>query len=132
LSEKPKRRLLDQVGGAPTFVAAGCQITGDIESPGPVVVCGAVRGDGRVGGTLSMATGSVWEGEVHAQHGVIAGRVSGKLIVAGKLEIGASAVIRADVTARSIALAKGAVIDGAVQVTSGEPIVQFDEKRGAS
>jgi cytoskeletal protein CcmA (bactofilin family) len=132
LSEKPKRRLQDQLGAAPTFVAAGCQITGDIESPGPVVVCGAVRGDGRVGGTLNMATGSVWEGEVHAQHGVIAGRVSGKLIIAEKLEIGSSAVIRADVTARSIALAKGAVIEGAVRVTSGEPIVQFDEKRGES
>lgn len=132
MSDKPKRRLLDQIGGAPTFVAAGCRITGDLETPGPVVLCGTVRGDGKIGGALSMATGSVWEGEVHAQRGVIAGRVSGKLIVAEKLEIGASAVIRADVAARSIALAKGAIIEGAVQVTSGQPIVKFEEKRGAS
>ena len=132
MSEKPTRRLLDPVGGAPTFIAAGCRITGDLETPGPVVVCGTMRGDGKIGGALSMATGSVWEGEVHAQHAVIAGRISGKLIVAEKLEIGASAVIRADVVARSIALAKGAIIEGAVRVTSGQPIVKFEEKRGAS
>jgi cytoskeletal protein CcmA (bactofilin family) len=53
-------------------------------------------------------------------------------MVAGKLEIGSSAVLRADVVARSIAIAKGAVVEGAMQVTSGEPIVKFEEKRGAS
>jgi cytoskeletal protein CcmA (bactofilin family) len=63
---------------------------------------------------------------------VIAGSISGKLIVAEKLEIGSSALVRADVVARSITLAKGAVIEGAVQVTSGQPIVRFEEKRGAS
>ena len=31
--------------------------------------------------------------------------------------------------ARSIAVARGAVIDGAVTVTSGEPVIQFEEKR---
>src|SRR5471030_2431793 len=131
MSDRPKRRLLDKLGGAPTFVAEGCRITGDIETPGAVVVCGTVRGDGKIGGALSMATGSAWEGEVHARHAVIAGSISGRLMVAEKLEIGSSAVIRADVVARSIALAKGAVIEGAVQVTSGQPIVKFEEKRGS-
>jgi cytoskeletal protein CcmA (bactofilin family) len=39
-------------------------------------------------------------------------------------------VIRGRVSARSIAMARGATIDGDVIVTSGEPIVQFEEKRG--
>ena len=47
------------------------------------------------------------------------------------VEVGATAVIRADIVARSIAVAKGAVIDGVMTVTSGEPVVQFEEKRGA-
>jgi cytoskeletal protein CcmA (bactofilin family) len=132
MSEKPKRRLLDQVSGTPTFIAAACRISGDLETPGPVVVCGTVRGDGKIGGALHMASGSVWEGEVHAHHAVIAGHIRGRLIVAQKLEIGSSAVLRADLTARSIALAQGALIEGAVQVTSGEPVVKFEEKRGGS
>ena len=55
MSETPKRRLIDQIGVSPTFVAEGCHLTGDVETGGPLVVLGAIRGDGRVGGALSMA-----------------------------------------------------------------------------
>jgi cytoskeletal protein CcmA (bactofilin family) len=132
MSVTPKRRLLDLVGAAPTFIAAGCRVTGDIETAGAVVVCGTVRGDGKIGAALSMARDSAWEGEIHALHAVIAGAITGKLIVAEKLEIGSSAVLRADIVARTIAIAKGAVVEGAMQVTSGKAIVEFEEKRGAS
>ena len=62
---------------------------------------------------------------------MIAGKITGKLVIEEKLEIGSTAVIRADIVARSIAIAKGALIDGTVTVTSGQPVVQFEEKRGA-
>lgn len=132
MSDTPRRRLIDQVADAPTFVAEGARLTGDLEAPGPLVVCGAVRGDGRVGGTLRMSVSAQWEGEIHAAAAVIAGRVTGRLVVEDKLEVGATAVIRADVVARSIAIAKGAVIEGALTVTGGEGIVEFEEKRAAS
>jgi cytoskeletal protein CcmA (bactofilin family) len=131
MSETLRRRLIDQIGSAPTFVAEGSRLTGDLEAAGPLVVCGTIRGDGRVGGALHMAATATWEGEVHARAAVIAGKIIGKLVIEEKLEIGSSAVIRADIVARSIAIAKGAVIDGTVTVTSGQPVVQFEEKRGA-
>lgn len=131
MSTDVKRRLMDQIGDSPTFVAEGARLTGDVESAGPLVVCGAIRGDGRVGGALRMATTAEWEGEIHAQAAVIAGKITGRLVVEDKLEVGATAVIHADIVARSIAVAKGAVIDGAVTVTSGEPVVRFEERRGA-
>ena len=124
-----RRRILDQIGNAPTFVAPGSRLTGDLETLGPLVVCGAVQGDGRIGGALSMAAGSEWQGEVHAQTAVIAGHLSGRLVVDEKLEVGATAVIQADIVARTICIAKGAVIEGAVTVTSGQPVIRFDEKR---
>jgi cytoskeletal protein CcmA (bactofilin family) len=129
MSPPPKRRLIDQIGESPTFVSEGSRLTGDLEAAGPLVVCGTVRGDGRVGGALHMAATAEWEGEIHARAAVIAGKITGKLVVEGKLEVGTTAVLRADIVARSIAVARGAVIDGAVTVTSGEPIVEFDEKR---
>jgi cytoskeletal protein CcmA (bactofilin family) len=129
MSDLPKRRLIDQLGSSPMFVAEGCRLTGDVETGGALVVCGAIRGDGRVGGALSMSARSEWEGEIHAQAAVIAGRISGKLVVEHKLEVGATAVIQADIVAGSIAIAKGAVIDGEVTVTSGAPIVRFEERR---
>jgi cytoskeletal protein CcmA (bactofilin family) len=127
--EPPKRRLLDQIGESPTFVAPGSRLTGDLETDGPLVICGAVRGDGRIGGALSMAAGSEWHGEIHARAAVIAGRITGRLVVEEKLEVGASAVIRADVVARTVAIARGAIIEGAVTVTSGEAVTRFEERR---
>ena len=132
MSDAPKRRLIDQLGVSPTFVAEGCRFTGDVETTGPLVVCGTIRGDGRVGGALSMAATSAWEGEIHAEAAIVAGRITGKLVIERKLEVGATAVIRADIVAGSIAVAKGAVIDGEVTITSGQPIVRFEEKRRRS
>jgi len=129
MTDAPKRRLLDQLGGSPTFVAEGCRLTGDVETPGPLVVCGSVRGDGQIAGMLNMAAKSEWHGEIRAQRAVIAGTVVGTLSIEDKLEIGASAVVRARVSARTIAIAKGAVVDGEVTVTSGQPVVSFQEKR---
>ena len=131
MSDQPKRRLLDEIGTSPTFVAEGCVLTGDLEANGSLVVCGSVRGDGHIGGALRMAASATWTGEVHARFGIIAGKVTGKLVIAEKLEIGATAVIRADVTARSIAVAKGAIIEGQVTITSGESVIEFEEKRHA-
>lgn len=127
-----RRRMLDELGDSPTFVAPGSRIAGDLETLGPLVVCGSVQGDGRVGGALSMAAGSEWNGEVHAQAAVIAGRLTGRLVVDEKLEVGATAVIQADVVARTIAIARGAVIEGAVTVTSGQPVLRFEERRRPS
>ncbi|HEX4619543.1 MAG TPA: polymer-forming cytoskeletal protein [Steroidobacteraceae bacterium] len=126
-----RRRILDQLGDSPTFVAPGSRIAGDVETLGPLVVCGTVRGDGRVGGLLSMAAKSEWHGEVHARAAVIAGQVTGRLVVDEKLEVAATAVIQADIVARTIAIARGAVIEGAVTVTSGQPVMRFDERRSA-
>jgi cytoskeletal protein CcmA (bactofilin family) len=132
MSDTPKRRrLLDEIGSSPTFLADGSRYTGDMETPGALVLCGSIRGDGHVGGALRMAVNSSWEGEVHAKHGIIAGRITGKLVIIEKLEIGATAVIHANVSARSIAIAKGAVIQGEVVVTSGEAVLQFEEKRSS-
>jgi cytoskeletal protein CcmA (bactofilin family) len=76
-----------------------------------------------------MAAGASWEGEVHARQAVIGGTVVGRLVIEDRLEIGASAVIRGNVQARAIAIARGAVVDGEVIVTGGEPVVTFEERR---
>ncbi|HUN27797.1 MAG TPA: polymer-forming cytoskeletal protein [Steroidobacteraceae bacterium] len=131
MSERPRRRLLDFMGTSPTFIAEGCHVTGDIETMGPLILCGMIRGDGHVRGALSTSEKSEWEGQLRAERAVVAGKITGTLTVEDKLEIGATAVIRASVSARAIAIAKGAVVDGEVVVTSGEPVVSFEEKRGS-
>ncbi len=40
-----------------------------------------------------------------------------------------SAHLKGHITAKSVAIARGAIIEGEIQVTSGEPVVQFEERR---
>ncbi len=129
MSEKPRRRLRDRFGASPTFVAEGSGFIGTLETRGALIVCGTVQGDGRIAGTLSLARGAQWTGNIEAAHALIAGRVTGDILIAGSLEIGASAVITGRVTAKSLAIANGAVIESEVTVTSGEPVVHFEEQR---
>jgi cytoskeletal protein CcmA (bactofilin family) len=125
----PHRRVSDRRGGSPTVIAPGVSFRGDIIAPGSVMLSGTVRGDGEIGGTLSIARDALWEGKVRASSAVIAGTLTGSIEVTGALEVGNTARIQGQVTADRLAIARGAVIEGEMHVTSGEAIVQFEEKR---
>jgi cytoskeletal protein CcmA (bactofilin family) len=127
---EPKRRFFDLHAGVPTVISAGSVIVGDVRGNGDYVVAGEIHGDGELGGGLSLAAGGVWNGYIQAQQAVIAGKITGGLAVRGKLEIGYTAVIRGSVSAAAIAIAKGAIVDGDIVVTSGMPMQEFEEKRG--
>ena len=130
---EPKRRFLERVSlpgaRAATIVAAGTVIRGDVHGEGQFVISGEVHGDGVLEGVLHLAVTASWIGHIRAQHAMVAGKIEGSLTVEGKLEIGVTAVIRGRVSARILAIAKGAIVDGDIEVTSDVPIVQFEEKR---
>ena len=132
MAETPNRRLTDRSNGPPTVIGAGVQFRGDIIAPGAVMLSGSVQGDGDVGGMLTIARDAHWEGQVRARSGVVAGKLTGSIVVSDRLEVGASAVIKGSVSARSLAIARGGVIEGDIQVTSGEAVVQFEEKRATA
>lgn len=129
MAEEPRRRLLDSVSGSPTFLGERTRFVGNLTSSGAFVLCGHVKGDGRIEGALNLAVSGHWEGRVQAMQAVVAGQVTGDLVVDEKLEIGQTAVIRGSVKARTIAIAKGAKVDGDITVTSGAPITRFEERR---
>lgn len=130
MSDKPSRRLLDRMGASPSLLAAGARLVGDIDTPGALIVSGEVSGNGRVAGELSIGAEAHWHGELLAHSAVIAGRITGGITVSDKIEIAATARILGRVTARTIAMARGALIDGDITVTGTEPMLQFDERRG--
>lgn len=126
-----KRRFFESNSVSPTVIGAGSVILGDIRGNGPFVVYGEVHGDGDLAGGLNLSVNGSWHGNIHAEEAIVAGKITGELSVSGKLEIGFSAVIRGKVSARTIAIANGAIVDGEIEVTSGEPLVKFEEKRAA-
>jgi len=127
--EAPRRRLTDKVSGSPTFLGAGSIMTGDLQCQGDLVVAGNVTGDCICQGSFTLADGASWEGRLQANNAVIAGQVRGSLMIAEKIEIRKSARIRGSVSARSIAVAQGALIEGDLAVTSGASVVRYEEKR---
>lgn len=131
MSEEPKRRLADRLGMSPTVISESTTVVGDIETRGPLMVSGHVQGNGRIGGTLSMSKSAAWNGDITAKQAVLAGKVTGKVVVEDKLEVSASAVISGEIVAKVLAIANGARIEGEVTVTSGKAIMKFDEKRAA-
>ena len=130
-AERPRRRLFDQVSGAPTLIGAGSQFEGRLEVSGPMSLGGTIIGDATINGALSIAKDGQWRGNVSAHSAIIAGTLSGDLSIETKLEIGRTAVIRGRVSARVIAIADGAVVDGEMIVTGDAPVVRFSEKREA-
>jgi cytoskeletal protein CcmA (bactofilin family) len=126
------RRFLErtlQASATATFIAADSVFVGNIRGRGQFVVFGEVQGDGDLEGGLNLSAKGRWIGNVRAREAIVAGTILGALEVAGKLEIGSTAVIRGSVSARTLAIAKGAIVDGELVVTSGAAIIQFEEKR---
>ena|ERR1700678_1532391 len=124
-----KRRFLEGGSATPTFIGAETVVMGDIRGTGQFVVSGEVHGDGDLRGGLNLSVTGSWHGFIRAQQAVIAGKISGGLRVEDKLEIGYTAVIHGKVGARTIAIAKGAIVDGEIEVTSNTPVQEFEEKR---
>jgi cytoskeletal protein CcmA (bactofilin family) len=129
MTDTPRRRLSDSASSTPTFVGVGTELVGNLRCRGDLVVGGTAQADCTVEGSFTLSEGGVWQGRLESRNAVIAGDVIGDIVVAEKLEIRKSARIRGSVTARSIAVARGALIDGAMSVTSGAPVVSFEEKR---
>jgi len=124
-----KRRFFEANSATPTFIGAKSVFVGNIRGPGHFVVSGEVHGDGDLQGGLNLSITGSWYGFIRAQQAIIAGKITGGLSVRDKLEIGYTAVIRGKVSARTIAIAKGAIVDGEIEVISDVPVLHFEEKR---
>src|SRR5271170_5171434 len=124
-----KRRFFEGNSVTPTFIGAESHIVGNVRGAGAFIVSGEVHGDGELDGGLNLSVTGSWYGNIQAHHAIVAGKITGGLTVKDKLEIGYTAVIRGRVCARTIAVAKGAIVDGEIEVTSGAPLLHFEEKR---
>jgi len=125
-----KRRVSD-TNRQTTYIAASTKITGTITGQGAYVFCGAVEGDCDIVGPLTLAEGGRWKGTMKAVDIVVAGTVEGDVVAKQRVEIAGTARITGSLAGNSIAVAEGAIIEGEIKVTSGEPLTKFEEKRQA-
>jgi cytoskeletal protein CcmA (bactofilin family) len=129
MADQPRRRLMDRATATPTLVGAGSKLEGELSCAGDLVVAGQVVGNALVGGSLTLAEEGNWEGNVRTASAILSGQLHGELYVEERLEVRKTARIRGTIRAKTIAIETGAVIDGEMAVTSGKPVVTFEEKR---
>jgi cytoskeletal protein CcmA (bactofilin family) len=131
-ADAPARRFTDTVVGATTL--GTLRVVGSITGKDCVRIGGRVEGPIELEGLLHIAEGAHVTGTVSADGVVIDGEVAGRLIVRGRVELSATARVRAEIHAATVAIAEGCFFDGRIHMGgdqadgSGGPTT-FREKR---
>lgn len=129
MNEPKLRRLRDRSSGAATLINEGCKIDGFIRGNGDFLINGEIEGDCDINGVVTLADNGLWRGTIKASTVIVSGRIEGDIVAAGQVEITASAKIIGTVSGEAIAVAEGAVVEGAMKTTSQADPVEFVEKR---
>src|SRR4029450_2852816 len=106
----PGRRFTDLATGGSRF-GPTLHIRGSITGTDAVEIAGQVEGPIDVEGLLHVTEGARVTGPITATDAVIAGELQGRLAARGRVELRASAKVRADVHAPTVAIAEGCFLD---------------------
>jgi cytoskeletal protein CcmA (bactofilin family) len=126
----PARRFTDQLDHA-TVILAGLRIEGDIEGDDSVDIGGDLLGNVRIEGLCRVRESGSVKGSIRARQVLIEGEVEGRDVKAReRLELRSHARVRADLDARSVALAEGCEFHGQIKMSGGgSGATTFTEKR---
>jgi cytoskeletal protein CcmA (bactofilin family) len=129
----PTRRFTDASERAVTVIGSGTHVRGDVVSSDPLEIRGTVEGDCRVGAHCTVAEGARVLGNIDATTLVVSGEVEAGTLTAEKVEIRATARVRATIRAQRVAIADGALYEGDLQTQqpAGAALV-FSERRAGS
>jgi len=110
----------DEKGGfkeAETIIGPSVKVKGEFNASGNVVIEGALDGNLKTGGSLYVGDKAKVTANVEAQEARIGGELTGNIKVQGHLDIANMAVINGDIACVSLAVAKGAIINGKCSMT---------------
>ena len=116
----PTIRRLADTGTPATVIGRGMTVRGDLTGGDAVEIRGTLEGDCRTSGLCVVAQGGRVLGNVEAAGLVVAGEIEAGMLAAERIEIRATARVRASITARVVAIADGAFYQGDVQMLGPE------------
>jgi cytoskeletal protein CcmA (bactofilin family) len=99
-----------------SIIGPGMRVEGDCFTEGSLRIEGEVTGAVHAGKAVVVGKDGAVYGDVATQDAVVAGRVTGTLMAASRLEIQATARIEGEVHTRRLQLEDGAVLNGAVRM----------------
>lgn len=107
---------------AQTVIARGVRVEGDFRSQGNVSIEGELVGSLTCGGHLMIGPEASIQASVTAEEATIAGTVEGNLQIARKVELKATAKLKGDITAETVAIEPGATLVGMFTVGTMKPL----------
>jgi len=99
-----------------SIIGPGMVVAGDLVTDGTVRIEGRVEGTVHAGKAVVIGRDGIVAGDLRTQDAIVAGRVTGSLLAASRLEVQASARIDGEVSARRLQLAEGAILNGEVRM----------------
>ncbi|MCU0241715.1 MAG: polymer-forming cytoskeletal protein [Vicinamibacteria bacterium] len=116
-ASQPVRRFTDVAEPTKTTVLAPkIRVNGDIVCEESIDLAGNFEGTIKTQGLCRLRQGGRVLGRVHALHVVIEGEIEGEIVARGKVELGASANVQADIRTATIAIAEGCFFDGRIHM----------------
>jgi cytoskeletal protein CcmA (bactofilin family) len=129
--ERPKRRRsMDTLGPCTSQLGAGFLFRGTLTGEGVYQVQGEVVGDGNVKGSVLLASGSYWKGELEADFVQIAGRLDGNVTAREKIDLAPTAVMTGNITSPVVVIAEGAQLEGTIRRPRKSEVKRYSERRG--
>lgn len=124
------RRKTDQLAEPSTNLAPGIFFEGQLEGSGHFLVQGEVVGDGQVRGTVTLAAGAYWKGNLTADCVILSGKLEGNLVAYEKVDLTATAQITGVMTTPSVFIAEGAVVEARISRPRKTQVTRYNERRG--
>ena len=126
---KQRRRSADQLTVFSSQVGIGTLLQGELNGKGSYHIQGEVVGDSDIEGAVVLAAGAYWKGNVTADYVQIAGKVEGNVAARSKIELTATAVVTGDLSAPVVAMAEGALYEGAISRPRNTQVTRYSERR---
>jgi len=127
---QPRRRSADQLTVFSSQIGIGTLLKGVLRGKGNYQIQGEVAGDGDIEGAVVLAAGAYWKGNVTADYVRIAGKVEGNVAAHSKIELTQTAVVTGDLSAPVVAIAEGALYEGAISRPRKTQVTRYNERRG--
>ncbi len=135
MEEPVWRDGVEFVGGPPpgpeSVIDAASFLDGRLRVGNHLRIEGEAKGEIQCDGTLTIAEGALVNAQVRADNVVIAGTLTGAVTCRHRLEILPTGRLSGTITTGSIVIQEGALIEGTLQMRSGDQPARSDDREGA-
>ena len=111
--KKSRKRKSASSKGASTLISQGSQVDGSLSCESDLRIDGRFNGSIESSGDVVIGESAVARSNITAKEVIIAGKVYGDIAAEGKLPITSTGQMHGDVTASSLIIMEGGILNGA-------------------